>query len=95
MKVGEQHTHRNRHDDVIKFERVKDGLMMSVDMSKEQHVRYGYQTTVDNDPYVSFIDPSGGPFIEVGNLLYDIYITAIEPTGNGSWLLRGSTKKVK
>ena len=48
MKVGEQHTHRNRHDEIIKFERVKDGLIMSVDMSKEQHVRYGYQTFITN-----------------------------------------------
>lgn len=92
MKVGENVVHINRYDNKIKFQRVKEGLLMSIDM-ENPFVRTGYQSTIDNDPYISFVDPSGGPFIQVGDLLYDVYITAIEPDGNGNYLLKGDSKK--
>lgn len=92
MKIGENVVHINRYDNKIKFERVDDGLRMSIDM-ENPFVRTGYQTTIDNDPYISFVDPSGGPFIQVGDLLYGVNITHIEPDGNGNYLLKGSSKK--
>ena len=92
MKIGENVVHINRYDNKIKFERVDDGLRMSIDM-ENPFVRTGYQTTIDNDPYISFVDPSGGPFIQVGDLLYGVNITNIEPDGNGNYLLKGDTKK--
>jgi len=92
MKIGEKVVHINRYDNKIKFERVDDGLRMSVDM-ENPFVRTGYQTTIDNDPYISFVDPSGGPFIQVGDLLYGVNITHIEPEGNGVFLLQGDSKK--
>lgn len=92
MKIGEKVVHINRYDNKINFERVDDGLRMSIDM-ENPFVRTGYQTTIDNDPYISFVDPSGGPFIQVGDLLYGVNITHIEPDGNGNYLLKGSSKK--
>jgi hypothetical protein len=92
MKIGETVVHINRYDNKIKFERVEDGLLMSMDMSNP-FARTGYQTTIDNDPYISFVDPSGGPFIQVGDLLYGVNITNIEPDGNGRYLLKGDTKR--
>lgn len=92
MKVGENVVHINRYDNKIKFERVKEGLLMSMD-TENPSVRTGYQTTIDDDPYIAFVDPSGGPFIQVGDLLYGVKITHIEPDGNGNYLLKGSSKK--
>ena len=92
MKIGEKVVHINRYDNKINFERVDDGLRMSIDM-ENPFVRTGYQTTIDNDPYISFVDPSGGPFIQVGDLLYGVNITNIEPDGNGNYLLKGDSKK--
>ena len=92
MKIGEKVVHINRYDNKINFERVEDGLRMSIDM-ENPFVRTGYQTTIDNDPYIAFVDPSGGPFIQVGDLLYGVNITNIEPDGNGNYLLKGSSKK--
>ena len=92
MKIGEKVVHINRYDNKINFERVDDGLRMSIDM-ENPFVRTGYQTTIDNDPYISFVDPLGGPFIQVGDLLYGVNITNIEPDGNGNYLLKGDSKK--
>lgn len=92
MKIGETVVHINRYDNKIKFERVKEGLLMSMD-TENLSVRTGYQTTIDDDPYIAFVDPSGGPFIQVGDLLYGVNITHIEPDGNGNYLLKGSSKK--
>lgn len=92
MKIGETVVHINRYDNKIKFERVKEGLLMSMD-TENPSVRTGYQTTIDDDPYIAFVDPSGGPFIQVGDLLYGVNITHIEPDGNGNYLLKGSSKK--
>jgi hypothetical protein len=92
MKIGENVVHINRYDNKIKFQRVDDGILMSIDM-ENPFVRTGYQTTIDNDPYISFVDPSGGPFIQVGDLLYGVNITNIEPDGNGNYLLKGDSKK--
>jgi len=92
MKIGETVVHINRYDNKIKFERVKEGLLMSMD-TENPSVRTGYQTTIDDDPYIAFVDPSGGPFIQVGDLLYGVKITHIEPDGNGNYLLKGSSKK--
>ena len=92
MKIGENVVHINRYDNKINFQRVDDGILMSINM-ENPFVRTGYQTTIDNDPYISFVDPSGGPFIQVGDLLYGVNITHIEPDGNGNYLLKGDTKK--
>lgn len=92
MNTEKQVVHINRYGNKIKFDRVDEGWKMSVDM-ENPFVRTGYQTTIDNDPYIAFVDPSGGPFIQVGDLLYGVNITNIEPEGNGVFLLKGDAKK--
>lgn len=92
MSTEKQVVHINRYGNKINFDRVEEGWRMSIDM-ENPFVRTGYQTTIDNDPYISFVDPSGGPFIQVGDLLYNVKITHIEPEGNGVFLLKGDSKK--
>lgn len=58
-------TYHNRYGDAITFEHVGNEVFMR----GGKWLRYGY----DDDKTITMVDPSGGPYIELGNNLKEFW----------------------
>lgn len=54
-----------------------DTAYLIIDPS-ENYSRIGYQTTIDNKQEITFVDPSGGPMLEIGSKIGNKSIQSIE-----------------
>ena len=68
----------NRYDSAIYLERLHDNdwILKAKDPDDLNYMRIGF--TDDSHEVINFIDPSGGPFMAVGNQIDNKTITSIE-----------------
>ena len=79
-------TYQNRYGDDIIFEKLDDN---TIKMSGFKYFRTGY----NNDKTIYFVDPSGGPFIQIGTNVgryfgggNSMIVKLIEQNDNGTLL---------
>lgn len=76
------------------FEKIeKNKILMSCSTpDKWITTRQGVQTSIDGVNEIVFIDPNGGPFIKVGDLMLGGKIKKIEKSDNQTYVLISDSK---